>query len=88
MRSLSEEQGRDGPCAETQSYRFVAKRRSLAGLWVVNLMTSPEYLWVIWVMGGWGIRVAFSGFRLIQPDLFHGPEWERRQVEKRLGRPL
>lgn len=55
---------------------------------MVNLMTSPEYLWVLWVMGGWGISVAFSGFRLIQPDLFHGPEWERRQVEKRLGRPL
>lgn len=60
----------------------------VAGLWVVNLTTSPEYLWVLWVMGGWGIGVAYSGFRLIQPDLFHGPEWERRQVEKRLGRPL
>lgn len=60
----------------------------VAGLWVVNLVTSPEYLWVLWVMGGWGIGVAISGFRLVQPDLIHGPEWERRQVEKRLGRPL
>lgn len=60
----------------------------VAGLWVVNLVTSPEYLWVLWVMGGWGIGVAISGFRLVQPDRIHGPEWERRQVEKRLGRPL
>lgn len=84
---------------EREAFQYVQRLRKfqtslvtyivvVAGLWVVNLMTSPEYLWVLWVMGGWGIGVASSGFRLIQPDLFHGPEWERRQVEKRLGRPL
>lgn len=84
---------------EREAFRYVRNLRRfqtllatylvvVSGLWVVNLVTSPGYLWVLWVMGGWGIGVAINGFRLIQPDLFHGPEWERRQVEKRLGRPL
>lgn len=54
----------------------------------VNLLTTPHQWWVLWVMAGWGIAIAFHAARVFQPTSFLGPEWERRQVEKRLGRPL
>lgn len=60
----------------------------ILGLWVVNLIVSPQRLWVLYVMGGWGIGVLAHGFSVLRPDWLLGPQWERRQVEKRLGRPL
>ena len=58
------------------------------GLLVLNLVVSPHRMWVFWVMGGWGIGILAHGLRVFRPDLPFGPQWERRQVEKRLGRPL
>lgn len=60
----------------------------ILGLWVVNLIVSPYRLWVLFVMGGWGIGVLAHAFSVFRPDWLLGPQWERRQVEKRLGRPL
>lgn len=54
----------------------------------VNLLVAPHRLWVLWVIGGWGILILFHAFRVFAASSFLGPEWERRQVEKRLGRPL
>ena len=54
----------------------------------VNLMTSPGYLWVIWPALGWGIGVAIHGLNVFELSNFFGSDWERRQVEKRLGRKL
>lgn len=60
----------------------------IAVLFAINLLFSPKYLWVFWVMAGWGIGLAFHAMHVFRPRSFLGPEWERRQVEKRLGRPL
>ncbi len=57
-------------------------------LLAVNLMVSPNRLWVLWVMGGWGIGLCLHAFRVFRPDWMLGPQWEKQQVEKRLGRPL
>jgi transcriptional regulator with XRE-family HTH domain len=46
------------------------------------------FFWVQWVALGWGIWLfahALSAFDLIP---FFGVEWEKKQVEKRLGRSL
>ena len=84
---------------EAEAFRYVRKLRGFyihlsqyvlvnLGLIAVNLITSPRTLWVLWVIGGWGIGLAAHAFRVFRPDWLLGPQWERRQVEKRLGRPL
>lgn len=30
-------------------------------LFFVNLCTSPQYWWVAWVAGGWGLNLLLSG---------------------------
>ncbi|MFB9158597.1 2TM domain-containing protein [Chromobacterium violaceum] len=60
----------------------------MAALAVINLLTSPHHWWVMWPALGWGMGLlahAINAFELL-PVL--GPDWERRQVEKRLGRKL
>jgi transcriptional regulator with XRE-family HTH domain len=58
------------------------------GLAVLNLMTSPHYLWVQWVAMGWGTGLLGHAARVFNLIPFLGPQWEKRQVEKRLGRTL
>ena len=54
----------------------------------INLLTHPSHLWSLWVIGGWGLGVLSHGLQIFNPFRVLGPEWERREVEKRLGRPL
>lgn len=54
----------------------------------VNLIVSPRYPWVLWVAGGWGLGLLLQALRLFRPSWALDPQWEKRQVEKRLGRPL
>lgn len=55
---------------------------------VYNLATQPNYLWVLWPALGWGAGVLFHGLSVYEVFNFFGPEWEKRQVEKRLNRKL
>ncbi|PHZ60426.1 XRE family transcriptional regulator [Photobacterium leiognathi] len=58
----------------------------ITGLFVINYFTSPDYWWAVWPALGIGIvSHALSAFEIL--NIF-GPEWERKQVEKRLGRKL
>jgi transcriptional regulator with XRE-family HTH domain len=54
----------------------------------INLWTHPQYLWVRWVALGWGIGVLFHGLRVFERFSPFGAEWEKKQVEKRLGRKI
>jgi transcriptional regulator with XRE-family HTH domain len=69
----------------THCFRYVIVNLILA---TINLIVSPDHLWVLWVVGGWGIALAMRAFRVFGPVLMLGPDWERRQVERHLGRPL
>lgn len=57
-------------------------------LFILNYSTSPNYIWAWWVLFGWGIGLsihaltAFEFFNMLSPD------WEKKQIEKRLGRKL
>ncbi|WP_305819158.1 2TM domain-containing protein [Photobacterium leiognathi] len=67
---------------------FVTYLLVITGLFVINYFTSPDYWWAVWPALGWGIGIvshALSAFEIL--NIF-GPEWERKQVEKRLGRKL
>jgi len=57
-------------------------------LFVINYVTSPNYIWAWWVLLGWGLGVAFHAVKVFYLGNFFGPEWEKRQVEKHLGRKL
>jgi len=60
----------------------------IALLAVINLVTHPTRLWFIWPAMGWGIGILAHAAATFQFIPFLGPEWERKQVEKQLGRPL
>lgn len=57
-------------------------------LLLLNWLVTPDSHWAYWVIAGWGVGILLHALRVFMPDLALGPEWERRQVEKRLGRPL
>ena len=55
---------------------------------VLNLVSSPHYWWVAWPALGWGIGVATHGLSVFGAVPFLDGAWEKRQVEKYLGREL
>jgi transcriptional regulator with XRE-family HTH domain len=55
---------------------------------VINLVTHPSRLWFFWPAMGWGIGVLAHAAATFEFVPFFGAEWERKQVEKQLGRPL
>jgi hypothetical protein len=50
----------------------------------VNLIRTPERLWFLWVLFGFAIALAFSALQLFGRGVWLGPNWEKRQIEKRL----
>lgn len=58
----------------------------MVGLLIVNLMFDPSDLWVIWPALGWGIGVAAHGLSVFEVINPFGDAWEKRQIDKRLGR--
>ena len=84
---------------EEEAFGYVRKLRGfylhlfryivvVLALLAINLIVSPHRMWVFWVMGGWGLGVLMHASRVFRPDWFFGPQWERQQIEKRLGRSL
>lgn len=57
-------------------------------LTVINLVTHPSKLWFFWPALGWGIGILAHAAATFEFIPFFGAEWERKQVEKLLGRPL
>ena len=61
----------------------------IAGLTGLNLLVWPGYLWFIWPALGWGIGVTAHALAVFDHRIpFLNAQWERRQVEKYLGREL
>lgn len=57
-------------------------------LTVVNYMTSPDHWWVIWVALGWGLSLMLKAVKVFGLVPFLGADWEKKQIERRLGKPL
>ncbi|HZU62325.1 MAG TPA: helix-turn-helix domain-containing protein, partial [Novosphingobium sp.] len=66
-------------------FTYVVVMALLAG---INLATSPHHLWFVFPLLGWGVGLALRATRVFGLLPWFGPEWEKAQVEKRLGRPL
>lgn len=60
----------------------------IGALVLVNLFTWPGYPWVLWVAFGWGLGLIFEALKVFGSLPFLNGEWERREVEKYLGRNL
>lgn len=58
----------------------------MIGLLILNLITSPGYLWVIWPALGWGIGVAMHGLSVFEVINLFGASWEERQIKRRMRR--
>jgi len=54
----------------------------------INLLTWDRYLWFVWPALGWGLGVASHAATVFRFVPFLDGAWERRQVEKYLGRKL
>ena len=55
---------------------------------VINLVMHPSKLWFFWPALGWGIGLLAHAAATFEFIPFFGAEWDRKQVEKHLGRTL
>ncbi len=56
------------------------------GLAAYNLATSPDNLWFLFALGGWGIGLVAHGLYVASSGRFLGPEWEARKIREELER--
>lgn len=56
-------------------------------LFLLNYYTT-DYFWAWMPAVGWGIGLLIHGIQAFEIFDFYGSDWEKRQVEKRLGRKL
>lgn len=56
-------------------------------LFAVNIVTGAARLWAIWPALLWGLGLVVAGLRVAGFSPWSAA-WEKREVEKRLGRPL
>ena len=55
-----------------------------AVLVVVNLLTSPDYLWFIWPIMGWGVGLIIHGVSVFGG--LWGKSWEERKIKEIMER--
>lgn len=48
----------------------------------INLKFSPEYLWFIWSMMGWGIGLFFHAVKVFNWIPFLGKDWEEKKIHE------
>jgi transcriptional regulator with XRE-family HTH domain len=55
---------------------------------VINFLTTPELIWAWWSAIGWGMGIVLHGLSVFEITSLFSADWEKKQVEKRLGRKL
>lgn len=60
----------------------------MPALTVFNVWVSPQAYWFVYVLVPWSLALLLQAALTFPVFRLFGPEWERRQVEKRLGRKL
>jgi len=60
----------------------------MALLFTINYITNPGYIWAWWAALGWGFGIVSHALSVFREFNIFGPKWEKKQVEKRLGRKL
>lgn len=62
---------------------FVLVNIGLAGY---NVATSPDRLWFIYTLGGWGIGLIAHGFYVMGSGRFLGATWQERKIREEMER--
>jgi hypothetical protein len=52
------------------------------GLFLINITTSPERLWFIWPLMGWGIGFVFHALSVFGFLPRFGADWEERKIRE------
>ncbi|MFP9115216.1 2TM domain-containing protein [Flavobacterium sp. RHBU_3] len=52
----------------------------ITGLTILNLTTSPQYLWFLWPALGWGFGLAAHAMSIFHIIPFMGRDWEERKI--------
>ena len=50
------------------------------GLFLINMATSPETLWFIWPLMGWGIAIVLHALRVFGGAF--GSNWEKKKIDE------
>ncbi len=53
-----------------------------AGLFLLNILTSPRHLWFYWPLIGWGIGLAIHGLSVFGTEKMLGKDWEERKIKE------
>ncbi|HIP39423.1 MAG TPA: helix-turn-helix domain-containing protein [Desulfocapsa sulfexigens] len=82
-----EQETRDEVKKLKRFYKKIVRFGFLIGLLlVINLIFSPDYLWVVWPALGWIMVMAWKGLQTYVFTTAFGSAWEERQVQKRLDK--
>jgi transcriptional regulator with XRE-family HTH domain len=57
-------------------------------LWLIHLAVHPKYLWALWIIFLWALALLGEGVMVFSKAHVFTGAWERRQVERYLGRQL
>ena len=57
---------------------------TITGLTLLNLTLTPQFLWVAYAAGGWGIGLFAHGASTFELFNFLSDDWEKRQIKKRM----
>jgi hypothetical protein len=49
---------------------------------VVNLMTSPGYLWCLYSVFGWALPIGLHAMKVFNYGPFFNKEWEERKIRE------
>ena len=56
------------------------------GLAAYNLALSPDRIWFIYPLAGWGIGLAAHGAYAMGSGRFLGPAWQERRIREEMDR--
>jgi hypothetical protein len=52
------------------------------GLFLINIISSPETLWFYWPLIGWGIGLVAHGFGVFGLPGVLGEDWEEKKIRQ------
>ena len=65
---------------------FVTYLSVIGFIFMINMLTSPEFFWWLFPAGGWGIGLLIHYFSVFGILGLGSPKWEERQLAREIDR--